>query len=196
MCRVLRAGGRRHPPHHGAGSWQKPLVPALCARECGVPEGLSSQHLSRGTLQATSPTRALFSFPSDCNGGVAVGSCIPDHVHRFLLHLEGQGTGGTATACPHSPPGPGHWSGAELPRVLLSLSTGAGAVLAWLWPQQEQAGGRGHRGLPAQDGGCPSPSTVLCARGDGAPRGRLQSHPVMPLGRIKENYSLARRHEL
>lgn len=106
------------------------------------------------------------------------------------------GCWGTATSCPHTPPGPGHWSGAEPPRVLLSLGTGAGAMLAWLWPQQEQAGGRGHTGLPAQDGGCPSPSTVLCARGDGAPRGRLQSHPAMPLGRIKENYSRAQRHEL
>lgn len=75
---------------------------------------------------------------------------------------------------------------------LCTLGAGAGAVLAQ--PRPRAAAGRWLGALP-WDGGRPSPCSALRARQDGAPRGRLQPHPAMPLGRIKQNYSRARRHE-
>lgn len=76
----------------------------------------------RGSRGAQQPTRIQGHSPSHfpkrsssllCNGGAALGSCIPGHVHR--LHLEGQHVEGTATSCSRTPPGPGHWCGAEPP---------------------------------------------------------------------------------
>lgn len=82
------------------------------------------------------------------------------------------------------------------PLAVSALGAGTGAVLAR--PQPHTAEGRwlGAWRLPCLwDGGRPSPCSALRARRDGAPRGRLQPHPAMPLGRIKENYSRAWRHE-
>ena len=98
--------------------------------------------------------------------------------------------------CASAPRTPCRGAQPDPPPALCALGAGAGAVLAR--PRPRAAAGRwlGARRPPCPwDGGHPSPCSALRARRDGAPRGRLQPHRAMPLGRIKENYSHARRHE-
>lgn len=118
------------------------------------------------------------------------GFCSPAQLARLSSRT---GACSSGLAAPRAPCQDGR---PDPPPALCALSTGAGAVLALPWPRAAAGRWPGARRAPCPwDGGRPSPCSALRTRRDGAPRGRLQPHPVMPLGRIKENYSHARRHE-
>lgn len=247
MCRVLQAGSRRHPPRHGAGSRQKPLLPAgpecwLCVPGSVGLRGGSATSTTLGHLPSHPPAPALVSHPRAAAVGLwrAAAAWTPAAGHLLLAQptpegQDAQGTGGQGAQAPvgfalhlaGEAPGSAPARPAQLPhqRVVLGglCPSRAAAPLPharlagahsqthrrhpapsapvqeqrWLrrGPVQQRAGGWGRGGLPARGGSRPSPCSSPRARRDGAPRGRLQPHPAMPLGRIKENYSRARRHE-